>query len=163
MLHVEAIVRNALGLPSGHDLGRGGRINLRRRVFTKVSCPYLWYSAKVEVVRQVRATGTPKAVSLGPYEDPGGKVKKLEREWIVDHRVKTAVQQASGKFVLTNPLAIRRGDFVDVAALFTIVIRRGRYGGSTEVMLAPLEVVRLRTASGVKVSRWRNSGRKRKR
>ena len=118
---------------------------------------------KVEVVRQVRSTGTPKAVSLGPNEDPGGKVKTFEREWIIDHRVKTAVQQASGKFVLTNPLAIRRGDFVDVAALFTIVIRRGRYGGSTEVMLAPLEVVRLRTASEVKVSRWWNGGRKRKR
>ena len=43
-------------------------------------------------------------------------------------------------------------DFVDVAALFTVVMRRGRYGSSTEVMLAPLEVVRLRTANEVKVS-----------
>ncbi|PIL35523.1 hypothetical protein GSI_02251 [Ganoderma sinense ZZ0214-1] len=100
---------------------------------------------------QVRPGLGPKGVTLSAHEDPGGKVKKFERQWVVDHRVKTAVQGSGGKFVISNPLAIRRGDFVDVAALVTVVVHRGRHASSTEVMLAPLEVVRLRTRKEVKI------------
>lgn len=92
-------------------------------------------------------------MNLSAREDPGGKATKFQKEWVIDHRVKMAIPSPAGGFVSTPPLAIRKGDFVDVAATFSIVARRGKYVNATEVTLCPVEVVRLWSAAEASVSR----------
>lgn len=72
--------------------------------------------------------------------------------WRVDHKIKTGIRTDGNHLTPVPPMAIRCGDFVDVAATVEVVMMRCKKGRRTEVQLCPIEVVRLHTAPVVKVS-----------
>ena len=102
--------------------------------------------------RQVHPCEDVKAITLTGREDPSGKARKLATRWVVDHRIRVGIQDASGKISMASALSIHRGDFVDVAVTVEVIRIRGRFSRRTEVMLCPTEIVRLRVASEVNVS-----------
>lgn len=71
--------------------------------------------------------------------------------WCVEHRPVVGLQRDDGTIVRTNPLVIRRGDFVDVAVTVEIFTMRARKMRKTEIFFSPHEVVRLAPAAQITV------------
>lgn len=88
---------------------------------------------------------------LSPRDDPGARATKINHLWRVEHKVKTGIRTDGNHLTPVPPMAIRCGDFVDVAATVQVVTMRCKKGRRTEVQLCPIEVVRLHTAPVVKV------------
>ncbi len=95
-------------------------------------------------------SGQTSALTL--QDDPLGRAAKIAHMWKVEHHIVAGIQRENGTIARANPLVIRRGDFVDVAVNVQVVTMRARRLRKTEILLCPLEVVRLASAAQVTVS-----------
>ncbi len=95
---------------------------------------------------QVRPTAQISS-SLTKQDNPTGRAAKIAHQWCVEQRVVVGIQKEDGTIARTNPLVIRRGDFVDVAVTLLVVTMRARKIRKTEVFFSPQEVVRLALAA----------------
>ena len=125
------------------------KIHIRRRVFTKVFCPYAYMQAHTD--NHWQAKKGEKLVSvLNDRLDPTGKARKLMPDWIVTESLPVFVQHQNGSIMPCNHYRIRKGDFVDVIASVDIVQRPGR--SELTVGLTLRQVVQLKgNALAVKV------------
>ncbi|KAH9852845.1 hypothetical protein C2E23DRAFT_885220 [Lenzites betulinus] len=133
--NIRELICQLLCLPSPGSKG-GNDILLKRRVFTKV--------------RALSESQTPSA--LTSQEDPVGRAAKIAHMWNVEHRITAGIQHENGTITRANPLVIRKGDFVDVAVSIQVITMRARRVRKSEILLCPLEVVRLMPALNVTVS-----------
>lgn len=158
LANIRELIYKQLVLPSPAPHGTHGDILLKRRVFTKVSTRSR--SLKVEVLiknglcPRVQVQPSRESTSaLTRQDDPLGRAAKIAHMWRVEHRLVVGIQRENGSIVRTNPLVIRRGDFVDVAVTVHIFTMRARRTRKTEVFFSPHEVVRLAPAAQVTVRR----------
>ncbi|KAI0819445.1 hypothetical protein BC628DRAFT_1423790 [Trametes gibbosa] len=97
---------------------------LRRRVFTKIRV-----GANDHLPSVVKAA-----------EDPRSKFADIRSQWRVTERVIAATHLAHGAIFPIPPLALRRGDFVDVSARVTVTIMRNARGRYYEVGFEPITI-----------------------
>lgn len=86
-------------------------------------------------------------------DDPDGLAKRVEKQWVVDHRIGYSLQTENGTRKSCNHFAIRPGDFVDVGITFDILSRFVKGKRTATITLAVKDVLRLRTGSEVEVCR----------
>lgn len=80
---------------------------------------------------------------LRPSDDPSGKAKRMEKEWIITDRIQFG-RQIDGKVYRCNGMMIRPGDFVDVTAVAEIFTYSGVAGREIHVNFAMTRVVQLK-------------------
>lgn len=85
-------------------------------------------------------------------DDPDGLAKKIEKQWVVEHRIGYALQGEDGTRKQCNHIAIRHGDFVDVGFTFDIFTRYMKGKRATTVTLAIQDILRLYTGAEIQVS-----------
>ncbi|KAH9848085.1 hypothetical protein C2E23DRAFT_740292, partial [Lenzites betulinus] len=137
LAHIRELVLKLLCLPSAAPSQNGHNIVLKRRVFTKVQS-------------SSSSSDTPSALTTS--DDPAGRALKIVHMWNVDHRIMVGVQREDGTIARANPLVIRRGDLIDVAATIQVISMRTRHTRKTEILFCPKEVVRLASAATITVS-----------
>ncbi|KAL1940343.1 hypothetical protein VTO73DRAFT_8915 [Trametes versicolor] len=126
---VRAAVLALLGRCDDGRPSRTGSIVLRKRVFTKI--------------RSGVNDNLPSVIKKA--EDPKGKYHAIRNSWRVTERVLAGAHQADGTILATLPLALRKGDFVDVSVSVCIAMLRGGQGRRFEVSFEPRVIVRLAT------------------
>lgn len=82
---------------------------------------------------------------LRPSDDPTGKAKRMEKDWIISDRIQVG-RQIDGKVYKCNGMMIRPGDFVDVTAVAEIYTYNGVGGKDIHVNFAMTRVVQLKAA-----------------
>lgn len=92
-------------------------------------------------------------------DDPDGSAKKVEKQWVVDHKIGYALQYEDGSRRSCNHIAIRQGDFVDVGVTFDILTRYTKHKRNTSVTLAIQDILRLEKAANVEVNTSHNYSR----
>ncbi|KAI9061417.1 hypothetical protein FKP32DRAFT_1575994 [Trametes sanguinea] len=122
---LRSVVLRALGKSVVGD-GRRDKdtLSLQRRVFTKI---------RVGVNDSLSSL-------LKKEEDPKGKFREIERTWRVTERVLVASHTANGEIRRVHPLAVRKGDMVDVAVRIVVAFRGGKH---YDVYYEPTTVVRV--------------------
>ncbi|KAH9858956.1 hypothetical protein C2E23DRAFT_699449, partial [Lenzites betulinus] len=116
-----------LGVSADTRPNRPGTLVLRRRVFTKIRV----------------GTNDHLPSVLKAAEDPRSKFADIKSHWRVTERIVAATQLETGAIHAIPPLALRRGDLVDVSARITVTIMRNSNGRYYEVAFEPTTVVRL--------------------
>lgn len=89
---------------------------------------------------------------LRPSDDPTGKAKKMDKEWIISEKIQFG-RQVDGKIQRCNAMMIRPGDFVDVTAIAQIFTYNGAGGRDAHVSFAMTRVVQLKAAEAVRIVR----------
>lgn len=96
----------------------------------------------------------PPAVAIHHMDDQDGRLARVESMWRVTHQIRCGVQDNDGVLRPARYLAIRRGDFVDVAATLKIVITHKSGRKDISIQLQPQQVFRLRAAAEMAVSHY---------
>lgn len=89
--------------------------------------------------------------TLQRSDDPDGLARKVEKQWIVDHKIGYSLQSDDGSRKACSHLVFRQGDFVDVGVHFEIFTRFSKGKKSTTISLAVQDIMRLETAHNITV------------
>ena len=88
--------------------------------------------------------GVPAASVLQVEDDPTGKAKAMEHEWVVERKTKVNQRVPDGGIIPYAGMLIAKGDFVDVSATIDIVRTRSERGMHTRLYLELREVTLLK-------------------
>ncbi|KAI0340971.1 hypothetical protein BDW22DRAFT_1333513 [Trametopsis cervina] len=91
------------------------------------------------------------AVTVHHMDDQDGRLARVEHMWRVVHQIRCGVQDNNGVLRPARYLAIRRGDFVDVAATIKIVVSHKSGRKDISIQLQPQQVFRLCSAAEMTV------------
>ncbi|KAI0338082.1 hypothetical protein BDW22DRAFT_1338675, partial [Trametopsis cervina] len=94
----------------------------------------------------------PPAIVVQRMDDQEDSLARVEHMWRVVHSIRCGIQHGDGTLKPARHVAIRRGDFVDVAATVKVImtVKAGRK--DIRVYLEPQQVYRLRSATELAVS-----------
>ncbi|EIW58456.1 uncharacterized protein TRAVEDRAFT_47612 [Trametes versicolor FP-101664 SS1] len=134
--NIRAYVGTVLNCTVEDTTRRPGTIYFQRLVFTKV--------------RRDAPSAVKSALVYG--DDPHGWASAIQNDWVVGHKIFTALYDEQGKPTKKPYTIIRVGDFVEVSASVDIIKYRKRSGWATEARLSVQQVIRVADKATVEMA-----------